>query len=293
MSDVYHANDMSFLISRVSIFFIELFSIVSRVKDIPGKVICTFGKKELLDTISWTVTKRQALKIQLEKSANNNQLTTDYNYMFDTLRQKCNIAADRLFDLGQEICAKLIKERPAVYTDELYNNLSHVNVPNQTTIKCIGRVCSDNGSQLDRNSTLLVGADEMKLRTARLSFSRLKSFALFPGQTVFVQGLNPRGEIFYADEIFAERQLNFADPPKLEENLNIVVAAGPFTFPDDLKFELFQELVTYCKQHKPHALILLGPFLDINHKSIMECTHTEKLDTLFEKLISSLTEAIG
>lgn len=213
--------------------------------------------------------------------------------MYDTFLQKCSVAADRVFDIGQEICAKLIKDRPNEYNDELYQNLSHVDVPHQNTLKCIGRVCSDNDYQLDPNSTMLIGADEMKLRTVRLNFNRIKNVSLYPGQTVFAQGLNPRGDILYVDEIFSERQLTHATMPNLEENLNMVIASGPFCKHDELNYEPLNELIAYCKQNKPDVLILLGPFLDADHKCVQETTLKLSFETFFENLITGIMEAIG
>lgn len=213
--------------------------------------------------------------------------------MFDTLQQKCNTAVDRIYEVGQEICAKLINDRPDEYTTDLYNDLANVDVSNPTTIKCIGRVCSDSDCELTDTSTLLVGADEMKLRTVRMTFKRMGSYGLIPGQTIFARGLNPRGDTFFVDEIFAERTLAYAAAPQLTENLNIVIAAGPFALGDELNYDPLNELIAYCKQHKPDAVIMMGPFLDADHKSVVDCSVKMTFEGYFDKLIQDFMETIG
>ena len=42
----------------------------------------------------------------------------------------------------------------------------------------------------------------------------------------------------------------------------MIVAAGPFSSPNDLLFAPLRDLLDVVKRDKPHALILMGPFLD-------------------------------
>lgn len=262
-------------------------------KDVPGKVVYTFGIGALLKNIDWSTSKRQYLKIAQVPGKNGKIFTFDENYMFDTLLQKCCAAADRIYDVGQEICAKLINDRPEEYNTDLYNELANVDVSNPTTIKCVGRVCSDSDCELTATSTLLIGADEMKLRMVRMNFNRMGSYGLFPGQTIFARGLNPRGDTFYVDEIYAEKALKYADAPQLTDNLNIVMAAGPFSLGDELNYEPLNELIAYCKQHKPDVVIMMGPFLDADHKSVQGCSMKMTYEGYFDNLIHSFMETIG
>lgn len=253
----------------------------------------TFGVGALLKTVDWSTSQPQQLKITQIAGRNGKSFTSEEHYMFDTLQQKCCTAADRIYEIGQDICAKLINDRPEEYTTDLYNDLANVDVSNPTTIKCIGRVCSDSDCELTDTSTLLVGADEMKLRTVRMTFKRMGSYGLIPGQTIFARGLNPRGDTFFVDEIFAERTLAFASAPQLTENLNIVMAAGPFLLGDELSHEPLNELFAYCKQHKPDAVIMMGPFLDADHKSVVNCSMKMTFESFFDNLIHRFMDAIG
>lgn len=284
-------NSINYNFSMKSLFSCKFSS--ASAKDVPGKVVYTFGIGALLKTIDWSTSKRQYLRIAQIAGKDGRHFTVDEYFMFDTLMQKCCTAADRLYDVGQEICAKLISDRPDEYNTDLYNELANVDVSNPTTIKCIGRVCSDSDCQLTAHSTLLVGADEMKLRLVRMNFNRMKSFGLFPGQTIFARGLNPRGDTFYVDEIFAGRTLKYADAPQLLENLSIVMAAGPFSLSDELNYEPLNELIAYCIQHKPNAVILMGPFLDADHKSVQDGSMKMTFDGYFDNLMNSFMDAIG
>lgn len=256
----------------------------------------TFGSSALIKRAGWTTAKRQTpIKITEigGQSKETNKYGFDDHYMYDTLLTKCEIAADHVFDIGKEICDKLIKDRPNEFNEQLYENLSHVDVPNQSTIRCIGRISSDSDCKLDLNSTILVGADEMRLRTVNLNFSKMKSFALFPGQTVLAEGTNPRGDTFYVEEIYTEVDLKPCDAPKLVDNLNIVMAAGPYTSPDDLTYEPLNDILIYCKQHKPDVLIMFGPFLDADHKSVQEGSVKKAFEDFFNDLVIGIIDAIG
>lgn len=259
------------------------------LKDSTGKVIYTFGTSNLIKSIDWTNNQIQSIKFERLSDG----FYADQHYMYDNLLQKTSIAADRIFDVGEEICNKLIKDRPEVYDKELFHQAFKMEDPSQSVITCVGRICSDNDCQLDLHSTLLICADEITLQPYRLHFDRMKSFALFPGQTVMVQGVNPRADVFFADEIHNDRNLTYADPPKLKDNLNIIVASGPYTGQQDLNYDPLYELVAYCKQHKPDVLILIGPFLDADHPSVLDGSIKLPFEMHVDNLISGVVNSIG
>lgn len=243
-----------------------------------------------MKSIDWTNTTKQTVKYERISE----QFPVDQHYMYDNLLQKTGIAADRIFDIGEEICAKLIKEHGDIYEKDLYNQVFKLNAPTQGTVKSVGRICSDSDDRLGLHSTLLISADEMCLRPYHLQFDRMKSFALFPGQTVFVQGLNPRGDTFFVEEIIGERSLTYAEPPQVKANLNIVVATGPYTSKADLSYEPMNELLAYCKQNSPDVLILLGPFFDADHPSMLDGSmKSSTVEIFFENLITGIVNSIG
>jgi DNA polymerase alpha subunit B len=47
-----------------------------------------------------------------------------------------------------------------------------------------------------------------------------------------------------------------------------VVAAGPFTTGDSLAYDALRELMELVRRDRPHALILMGPFLDVSNQVV-------------------------
>lgn len=256
-----------------------------------GKVVYTFGTSSLIKSIDWVNNSGKQM-VTIERVSEH--FHPDQNYMYDNLLQKTNIAADRIFDIGGEICTKLAKEHADIYGSDLHHQVFGASAPTPEALKCVGNISSDSDDKLGLHSTLLIDANEMSLRSYRLHFDRMKSFALFPGQTVFVQGVNPRGDAVFVNEIVAERSLTYTEPPRVKENLNIIVACGPFTYSDNLNYEPFNELITYCIKHKPDVLILLGPLLDADHKCIQDGISMKiSVDEHTEKLVSDFMNNIG
>lgn len=72
------------------------------------------------------------------------------------------------------------------------------------------------------------------------------------------------------------------------DNLQLVIACGPFTVQDNLLFEPLNDLLTYVKEHKPHILFLTGPFYDITHKGIL----SGELKAAYAAFFSDLIEEI-
>ena len=47
-----------------------------------------------------------------------------------------------------------------------------------------------------------------------------------------------------------------------------MVGAGPFTFRNSLGYQGLMDLLALARKEKPHVLILLGPFVDLNNDHI-------------------------
>jgi DNA polymerase alpha subunit B len=233
-------------------------------------------------------------------------MTVTKNYMYDPTRDRALILGEKIYDIGKEICEKPddnLEEsiKPAETQDldsdevEKFQKIlqNNVNQPNyQAKVKCLGRIFSKS-SKLEKNTTEMLGADETKVRRVKLDFSKVqKPVALFPGQTVIVEGSNLNGQLFVVDEIHTDRSLrhcpritNIANP------INLIVASAPFTNTDDLLFEPLTNLISVCKNNKPDVLILTGPFLDIQSAVLTDMS--QSFDEHFNKIISSVMEAIG
>ncbi|XP_037026973.1 DNA polymerase alpha subunit B [Bradysia coprophila] len=269
--------------------------------DTSGKVIYTYGNSTLLKNTDWGKHCKQDVEIiQLSNNDADTLLATNENYMFDPLLEKCLISRDSLYGIAKDVYMKHFKNdtlRQSTNDNEAdiepFSDLSNPNVPGPEQIKCVGRICCDNEGKLDASSTVLIGTDDSKMRSVNLNFSRLKSFAVIPGQTVMVKGVNPRGDVLYVNEILTENTLNSPKHIQLAEPLSMVIASGPFTKTTDITYEPMHELIQYCQTNKPNVLIINGPFLDADNQIVATGELSESFASFFEKMIVGLVDAIG
>lgn len=66
----------------------------------------------------------------------------------------------------------------------------------------------------------------------------------------------------------------------------MVIAAGPYTHSDGLTYEPLQSLVRYVQEHKPHLLILCGPFIDSTQKNVQDSMMEGSYEQFFVRLIT-------
>lgn len=84
----------------------------------------------------------------------------------------------------------------------------------QEVVTCVGRVCCDSESHLNAASVVLEGSRSVSFgRTIKLDLSNLRQYALFPGQIIAVQGVNPTGGTFIAHTIFTSAMLPSPENP--------------------------------------------------------------------------------
>ncbi|KAJ6037080.1 hypothetical protein N7540_001359 [Penicillium herquei] len=180
-------------------------------------------------------------------------------------------------------------------------------------IIAVGRIASDslegklNPASLVLETSRRTGAG----RRVPLKIDSVPGLNFFPGQIVALRGINPSGEYFTVKEILPIPLLPPAASPavaldnineRLEATgdipLNVMVAAGPFTADDNLNFEPLQELCQKAADNYADSLVLIGPFLDIEHPLLASGDFdlpdikgldpdTATLTTLFRHLIST------
>lgn len=275
------------------VFSIDTPKLASKAK---GSAVYTFGNAALAKNIDSTNFDGQKVKIQ-QISPNSNKtefLTWNDKFMLDSFVEKCWIKYDDLYSIGYEIYKNYLKLNPDVKQDEADDDdddLKNVNLSSQKLKRCIGRVYGD--EKLVADSTHFVGLDQKDYRTVQLNFNKCQTCALFPGQTVLIEGYNPRGDTFYVENIFAERPLERAPTPSIQNPLNIVIASGPYTNGQDLTYDPLRDLMHYVKEHKPNVLILIGPFIDANHQRIIDGALKESFDLYFEKMIGGIMDVVG
>lgn len=227
-------------------------------------------------------------------------MTTNDRYMLDSLNDKCQQAGNKLHEVGIEIYEKFSSKLPSNENSQTQNQtqihetdeIVGVDMPSQDVVACIGRIACDTDNHLDMASTVIIGSDEYKLKTSQLNLNKMQSFGIFPGQTVLVRGLNPKGDILYAQEIHSEINLEISSFTKeLKKSISMVIGAGPFTESNDITQEPLAVLLAYCKLNKPDVLIITGPIMDDKNEILIDLAHS--FDINFENLIATIMEAVG
>ncbi len=187
-------------------------------------------------------------------------------------------------------------------------------------IVAVGRIASDSLSgKLNASSLVLETSRRMGagLRIP-LTIDSLPAYQFFPGQIVAMKGINASGDNFAVSEILEAPLLPGAasTPAGLEAHierlrggpdamdsdsapapLSIILGSGPYTADDNLDFEPLHALCSQAADSYADALILTGPFLDIDHPLIatgdfdlpeeaMTEPDTATMSTIFKYLIS-------
>jgi DNA polymerase alpha subunit B len=119
--------------------------------------------------------------------------------------------------------------------------------------------------------------------------SKVPRYQFFPGQIVALRGSNASGHNFTVNEILhiplmanaastpsaleAHRQRLLGGPDAMDTDsdpipLNVLFASGPYTADDNLDFEPLHQLCTVAADNYADALVLAGPFIDIEHPLI-------------------------
>ena len=161
------------------------------------------------------------------------------------------------------------------------------NAASQSTseIVAVGRIASDTlEGKLNSASIVLETSRRMGagLRVP-LKLDSIPSYEFFPGKIVALRGVNASGEYFSVKEVLGMPLLPPAAslPGTLDElnarlgaedgdsgegaPLNILVASGPYTTDDNIAFEALQAICDKASSTYADALILMGPFLDLEH----------------------------
>lgn len=162
----------------------------------------------------------------------------------------------------------------------------------QTHFRTFGRISTKKESA---NIVTLEGCTRRKGASAadaiELDFRNLKHYSVFPGQVVAVEAINPVGDALYVKDIFAKAYAQPAPVPKIESNINIFVAAGPFTVSNNMHYQPLWDLMERVASDEPHVLILIGPFLEFTHSEIQDNLIQDTHQEFFEKILIRITES--
>jgi len=150
-------------------------------------------------------------------------------------------------------------------------------------IVAVGRIaCDTPEGKLNQASLLLEMSRRMGagLRVP-LKVDSLVAYSFFPGQIVALRGTNASGNYFQISEtlVLLSPAPPVSAPSTIEAYneklgvsedstgmpLSILFASGPYTADDNLSFEPLQALCTKAIEDMVDAMVLTGPFLDVEH----------------------------
>lgn len=179
-----------------------------------------------------------------------------------------------------------------------------------------GRIRTD-GDRLNHYSVLLeTSAKHGHGQVSVINLNSIPKFALFPGQVVMMnaklQNNINRKSVLFASTLYTSAAPNLPkELPQISEScgpIKMIVASGPYTLTDNLVYQPLQDLIKlvnvqiilklidyvhfsfsrYVLSHRPHVLILIGPFIDQKHKLITDGTLAETFLSHFENLMQQV-----
>lgn len=214
------------------------------------------------------------------------ELKKSYRFMYESLGDKAGYLDEIICRIGDVLVEK--------------NNLQEAvqdfvqTLPD--TFVSVGRICCDSPEgRLNAHSVVLQGHQDISGgATLPMDVSRVGQFSLFPGQIVAAETVNPNGSRLLASKILSDAS---PELPKVKDRitnlpLSVAVVSGPYTTSDNLGYEPLKDLLKYIVRHRPHVVILVGPFVDSKHGIIDKGEYDEEpFEKLFERLMSSIYEA--
>jgi len=236
-----------------------------------GQVVTQFNK-ELGHAVTDKDTNRRCeVRLYNREGEESTHVEARYRFMYTGLEERARAFEQILLSFQEQMSERL---------KELNQELSPVGEPRQESVWITGRIlCEAAEGKLNPASVLLEGSrKDSGGSRVELDLRNLKSFALFPGQVIAVEGVNSSGRRMVVSRIAEGIPRPLASTPVesvLDYNygktclngkpLSIMVAAGPFTTSDNLHYEPLRDLLGQVNQNNSDVLILIGPFLDAEH----------------------------
>ncbi|KAI0167157.1 DNA polymerase alpha, subunit B [Hypoxylon sp. FL1284] len=206
---------------------------------------------------------------------------------YKTLAMKTSEASEILDDRIDEFVGYLRE-----YSNIDENEFGSAASQSTTEIVAVGRIASDSSEGKLNEASLIL---ETSRRTGggkriHLNLQQLGGrYHFFPGQIAAFRGINSSGNEFAVKEVLEMPLLpNAASTPEVLEThlerlrgdpdamdsddepapLHIMFGSGPYTADDNLDFEPLHALCSQAADTHADALVLTGPFIDVNHPLI-------------------------
>ncbi|EGF79051.1 hypothetical protein BATDEDRAFT_12741, partial [Batrachochytrium dendrobatidis JAM81] len=239
--------------------------------------------------------------VQCELSLVPGQQTDGYRYMYEKLTEK-----GELLDAQIEYFAKIIANQ--YQQDDPMDLICNPAQPRNEPGLVVGRICSDSfqdGVALNAHSVMLECSRNngsglrIKVDLSKILDSS-QPCTLFPGQIVGFVATNPSGQQLHVSYIIYPtlpprpttnlseiKSMYRAENGLNKRTIHIVVASGPFTLVDSLTYEPLEALVVdVIEKDAPDVVILMGPFVDIDHPLIVSGNVMEDVDDIFREQVA-------
>ena len=255
--------------------------------DVQGKIVEKLGR----DVADWKNLNNRVVSIG---KTSDPHLPIQAKYMFELLSKKSANLRQLCRAFGSSLCNAW---NIITGLDTAPPTNPNARIPLQTKFRTWGRILGTNDGKLKADAIFLEGTKLSRRKnepaTVQLDLTNVQSYSMFPGQILAVEGTNPSGNSLVVQSLFAMGYPKPLVKPKLSENLHIVVAAGPFTNNEGLEYQPLFQLMDHVVELDPHVLILVGPFVPVNHPEIENATIENTFQELFEKLIEKLMSYIN
>ncbi|KAJ8673830.1 hypothetical protein QAD02_005092 [Eretmocerus hayati] len=253
------------------------------------KVLISVGPK----VTSWTNEEKQKCALRIAGP----HVPSNARYMFELLKTTSDVRTRACRTIGSHMLAKWTKQK----NDDVLITWN-VRTRQQESYRTWGRVCFESETK-QANPTILLEGCRKPPRTnntdpklwpqVELDVGDLRECCVFPGQILAVEGTNVTESLIKVNTIFNSSFIPAAKSPQLSHDLQIVVAAGPFTPRDNLSYQPLWELLSQVVEEEPHILILIGPFLDHTHPHIQNDSLNCTYQTYFYDLINKIKKNIS
>ncbi|KAL5037754.1 hypothetical protein BDV3_007165 [Batrachochytrium dendrobatidis] len=261
--------------------------------------------------------------VQCELSLVPGQQTDGYRYMYEKLTEKGELLDAQIEYFAKIIANQYQQEYMAINSETSVNTtMQSADVPHSDPMDLIcnpaqprnepglvvGRICSDSfqdGVALNAHSVMLECSRNngsglrIKVDLSKILDSS-QPCTLFPGQIVGFVATNPSGQQLHVSYIIYPtlpprpttnlseiKSMYRAENGLNKRTIHIVVASGPFTLVDSLTYEPLEALVVdVIEKDAPDVVILMGPFVDIDHPLIVSGNVMEDVDDIFREQVA-------
>ncbi|KAI0883314.1 DNA polymerase alpha, subunit B [Annulohypoxylon maeteangense] len=206
---------------------------------------------------------------------------------YKTLAMKSSEASEILDDRIDEFSG-LVRDQYNIDEAEFGSAASQ----STTEIVAVGRIASDSSEGKLNAASLVLETSRRTGGGLRIPLNLQKlsgRYQFFPGQITAFRGINSSGKEFAVREVLempllpnaasspmaieAHRERLRGGPDAMESDdepapLNVIIGSGPYSADDNLDFEPLHTLCSQAADTCADALILTGPFIDVDHPLI-------------------------